>query len=79
MFVLKLSGIQIQTYIIRRICIKSLNNKVFYPLILILYRDPGSVMIIFTDPDPKARDLADPDLTDPDTHHYNIKAFESVK
>jgi hypothetical protein len=41
-----------------------LNNKnlnkvlVSYPLILLLYRDPGSVKIIFTDsdPDPKARD-----------------------
>ena len=31
---------------------------VFYPLILLLYRDPESVRIIFTDsdPDPKARD-----------------------
>ena len=34
------------------ICIKSLNIKVFYPLNLILYRDLGSVKIIFTDPDP---------------------------
>jgi hypothetical protein len=39
-----------------------LNNKninkvlLFYPLILLLYRDLGSVRIIFTDPDPKARD-----------------------
>ena len=40
------------------ICIKSLNknniNKILvvYSLILLLYRDPGSIRIIFTDLDP---------------------------
>jgi hypothetical protein len=56
-----------------------LNNKVVYPLILLLYRDPGSVRIIFTDPDPKARDPGsvriiftdpDPKARDPDPHHW---------
>ena len=44
---------------------------VFYPLILLLY--PGSVRIIFTDPDPKARDPPDPD-----PHHW-LQSFDELR
>ena len=58
-------------------CIKPLNkndiNKILmvYPLILLLYKDPGSGIrkaLFSRIPDPlkKAKDPADPDPTDPD-------------